>query len=93
MKREIQEETNFEVIRFLPIGYQKVIRSDKSYIYQLRSCCIVKSLGEFTHDPAGSISEIRFVNPKDYKQYFDWGEIGERIIQRGQSVFTNIIKK
>ena len=25
---------------------------------------------------------LKLVDPKDYKQYFDWGRIGERIIER-----------
>src|SRR3989344_2628502 len=38
--------------------------------------------GEFISDPAGSITEIKLIDPKDYKQYFDWGKIGDRILER-----------
>ena len=51
-------------------------------VLQLRYCAIVEPLGKFEKDPAGSVTEIKLINPKDYKKYFDWGEIGERIIQR-----------
>jgi len=81
LKREIQEESNMEVLSFLPVGYQKVTDTrDNSFIYQLRYVCTARPYGPFISDPAGSITEIRLIDPKDYKQYFDWGEIGERII-------------
>ena len=83
LKREIQEESNMEVLRARPIGYQKVTDTrDGSQFYQLRYVCAVQPYGPFVSDPAGSITEIKLINPKDYKQYFDWGQIGERIISR-----------
>ena len=83
LKREIQEESNMEVLGSLPIGYQKVIDPrDNSFIYQLRFVCAVRPYGPFTSDPAGSIKEVRLINPADYRKYFDWGQIGERIIKR-----------
>jgi hypothetical protein len=83
LKREIKEESNMEVLSYFPIGYQKVTDTrDNSEIYQLRYTCIVRPYGPFIEDPAGGGTEIKLINPKDYKQYFDWGEIGERIIER-----------
>ena len=38
--------------------------------------------GPFVSDPAGTISEIKLIDPKDYKQYFDWKSIGDRIMER-----------
>ncbi len=83
LKREIKEESNMEVLKFLPVGYQKVTDTrDNSFIYQLRYVCVVRPYGPFISDPAGSIVEIKLIDPKEYKQYFDWGEIGEKIINR-----------
>jgi 8-oxo-dGTP pyrophosphatase MutT (NUDIX family) len=83
LKREIQEESNMEVLSALPIGYQKVIDTrDGSYVYQLRYACKVKPHGPFVVDPAGGITEIKLINPEDYKQYFDWGKTGARVIGR-----------
>ena len=83
LKREIQEESNMEVLAFQPIGYQKVIDTrDQTYTFQLRYVCIVRPYGPFTHDPVGDISEIKLIDPKEYKNYFDWGKIGERIVNR-----------
>lgn len=83
LKRETQEESNMEVLKVLPVGYQKVIDTrDDSFVYQLRYACLVQPYGPFESDPAGSIIKIKLIDPNDAKQYFDWGKIGERIIER-----------
>jgi hypothetical protein len=83
LRREIQEESNMKILSFNPIGYQKVINlNDGSFIYQLRYACIVEPFGPFVSDPAGGVTEIKLIDPKEYKKYFDWGKIGERIINR-----------
>ena len=51
-------------------------------VFQRRYCAIVEPIGKFEKDPAGSVTEIKLIDPKDYKRYFDWGEIGDRIINR-----------
>ena len=33
-------------------------------------------------DPDDDITEIKLIDPKDYKQYFDWGENGDRIMKK-----------
>lgn len=81
--REVQEESNMEVLSSLPIGYQKVIDTrDGSFYYQLRYACLVQPHGPFVSDPADSITEIKLVNLAQYKEYFDWGSIGDRIMER-----------
>lgn len=83
LHREIVEESNMEVIKFLPVGYQKVIDTrDGSFFFQLRYVCTARPHGPFVADPAGTITEIAVIDPSKYKQYFDWGQIGERIITR-----------
>ncbi len=42
--------------------------------------------GDFKEDPDGEITEIKLINPKDYKQYFDWGEIGDHLIKRALEI-------
>jgi 8-oxo-dGTP pyrophosphatase MutT (NUDIX family) len=90
-RREIQEETNCEVVRSKPIGYQKITYPDGTFVYQLRVCAIVKRLGDFVSDPAGAISENKTIDPNDHKKYFDWGAIGERIIERGVELKGGIL--
>lgn len=91
LKREIQEESNMNVLKFLPIGYQQAFAEDGSDIYQLRFVCEVKPFGEFEKDPAGNVTGIKLINPKDYKKYFDWGEIGDRIIERAIKLRKNLL--
>lgn len=89
--REIQEEANMEVLKKAPIGYQKVTDTrDNSVVYQLRYVALVRPYGPFVSDPAGSIIEIKLIDPTDYKQYFDWGKIGERIIARALELLPSI---
>lgn len=80
LRREIQEEANMEVLSMKPIGYQKVLSHDG--ICQLRYACTVRPFGPFVSDPAGSVTEIKLIDPADYKKYFDWGRIGDRIMER-----------
>lgn len=82
LRREIQEETNMEVISWKPIGVQTVFQNEKEPFYQIRAVCNVKPFGPFVSDPDGDIIKFKFINPSELKQYFDWGEIGEAIISR-----------
>lgn len=89
--REIQEESNMEVLTSVPIGAQKMIDTrDGSFVYQLRYACLVRPYGPFVSDPADSVTEIKLINPADYKQYFDWGEIGERIMERAMELKSKL---
>ncbi len=81
LKREIQEESNMKVLSFTPIGYQEVHFEGKIF-NQLRYFCIVESYGDFVSDPDGDISEIKLIDPKDYKEYIQWGEIGDHLMTR-----------
>ncbi len=81
LKREIEEESNMKVVSFAPIGYQEVQLAD-NMIYQLRYACLIEPYGEFISDPDGDVTEIKLIDPLFYKEFFDWGEIGERIIAR-----------
>ena len=86
--REVVEESNMKVLKQIPIGYQEVFNPNGSSDYQLRSFCIVEPIGKFEKDPAGSVTEIKLIDPKDYKKYFDWGKIGDRIMERAMEIYT-----
>lgn len=88
--REIEEEANMKVLKSAPIGTQQVFYPDGSFIHQLRFVAMVEPIGKFERDPDGSVKEIKFINPKDYKRYFDWGEIGDRIIERALRMRENL---
>lgn len=79
--REIKEETNMKVISQKLIGFQDIYEPDR-IIRQTRSFCTAEPYGDFVSDPDGKITEIKFINPADYKQYFDWGIVGDRIMEQ-----------
>lgn len=79
--REVKEETNMKVSHQELIGYQDIYEPGRT-IRQTRSYCIVEPYGDFVSDPDGDISEIKLIDPKDYKQYFDWLKIGDHIMER-----------
>jgi len=89
-KRELMEEADVEVIKYKPIGYQKAYLSkdypDGPMKYQLRVYCEVRPVRDFSGDPDGDIIEIKFIDPKDYKKYFDWGTVGDRLIERALEI-------
>jgi len=86
--REVREETNMKVLRQELIGYQDIYEPER-VIRQTRSFCLVEPYGDFASDPDGEVTEIKLIDPKDYKQYFDWGEIGERIMKRALTMMDN----
>ena len=71
--REIKEESNMKVLELLPLGLDTYIsREDGEKNYVLRYAAKVEPEGDFTGDTAedGEITEIKLIDPVDYKQYF-----------------------
>src|SRR3989344_1776889 len=87
LRREIKEETNMEILEWKPVGVQTVFEDGKEPYFQLRVMCQVRPFGPFVSDPYGDITEIKLIDPKDYKKYFDWGEIGEEIINKAKKIY------
>ncbi len=81
VSREVKEEANMKVLKHGFIGYQD-IAEPKGLLSQTRSVCIVEPYGPFIADPDGDITKIELIDPSDYKKYFDWGEIGDHIMER-----------
>lgn len=81
VRREVKEETNMNVLKQCFIGCQGV-NKPKGIYFQTRSVCIVEPYGPFEADPDGDITRIELIDPNNYKKYFDWGEIGDHIMQR-----------
>ena len=81
--REIKEESNMKVLYQECIGYQDIETSGENRVQrQFRMFCIVEPYGNFEFDPDGDILEIKLIDPKDYKKYIQWGEIGDHLIKR-----------
>ena len=83
--REVKEETNMKVVKQKLIGYQDIYEPNR-IVRQTRSICIVEPIGEFDIDPDGDVTEIKLIDPKDYKKYFDWGLIGDRLMEQALSL-------
>jgi len=79
--REIKEETNMKVLSQRLIGYQDIYEPER-IVRQTRSVCIVEPYGPFTKDPDGDITEIKLIDPSDYKKYLNWSEVGDRLMER-----------
>lgn len=81
--REVKEESNMKVLKQRFIGFQDIYDSQGVVITQVRSVCLVEPYGDFIEDPDdGEITEMRLIDPKDYKKYFDWKEIGDHVMKR-----------
>ena len=83
--REVKEETNMKVVNQKLIGYQDIYEKDR-IVRQTRSACIVEPISDFSIDPDGDVTEIKLIDPSDYKTYFDWGVIGDRLMEQALSI-------
>lgn len=90
--REVKEETNMKVLQQEFVGYQDVFEPTR-IVRQTRSVCLVLPFGEFVSDPDGDITAIKLINPVDYKQYFDWGVVGDRIMTKALEISAKLKKK
>ena len=79
--REIKEESNMRVLKYRFIGCQDIYEPARM-VTQTRSVCLVEPYGPFVSDPDGDITEIKLIDPSEYKKYFDWGIVGEHLMQR-----------
>ena len=91
VRREVKEETNMNVLMQRFVGYQDITDPEGNVSSQSRSVCIVEPHGPFVSDPDGDITRIELVDSKDYKKYFDWGEIGEHIMQRALKLKVEMV--
>ncbi len=84
--REIKEESNMKVLELFPLGYETFTNTQTGDTnYTLRYAAIVEPYGDFVQDTAdGEITEIKLVDPADYKQYFDWGERGDVLMLKAK---------
>lgn len=91
--REVQEETNMRVLKQKIIGLFEISEPGGA-VFQARSTCIVEPIGPFIADacPEGDVTEIKLIDPKDIKQYFDWGEVGDHILDRALKIKTQFFE-
>lgn len=89
VRREVLEETNMRVVRQRFIGVQDIYEPGR-VVTQTRSVCIVERVGEFVADPDGDVTEIKLIDPSEYKKYFDWGIVGDRLMQRALDAYAQM---
>ncbi len=88
--REVQEESNMKVLHQEYIGYQDLTDDSGRTVRQVRSFCIVEPYSEFVSDPDGDITKIKLIAPEDFRQYVDWGTIGDEIMKRALELKNGI---
>lgn len=83
--REVKEESNMKVLHQELIGFIDIHEGNK-IVRHTRSFCIVEPYDDFISDPDGDITKIELINPALYKQYFDWGIVGDHIMERAHAM-------
>lgn len=79
--REIQEETNMKILYQEILGYQDLEELHR-VVRQARSFCIVEPIGDFIRDPGGDVTDIKLIDPRNYRYYFNWGIIGDHLLKK-----------
>ncbi len=88
--REIQEETNCEVVDYKPIAYQKIISLDGGVQYRLKYLCNVNPLGEFKADTAGDVSKITWIDYNEFRDYIEKKEFRVAVVERAIEVLNKL---
>jgi 8-oxo-dGTP pyrophosphatase MutT (NUDIX family) len=71
LHRELEEETNCQIVSMKPISYQKAISPSGEYSYRVQYLCMVKEIGVFEKDPAENIDKIHWIDPAFYSDYIE----------------------
>jgi len=93
LKREVDEEGDIDIENLIPLGYQKVTRytsRKKVFVfYQLRYFAKISRMKKQTIDPATErIPKRRFIEPKNFLNYCQWGKTGKAMMQAAMDTFT-----
>ncbi|MDR3572076.1 MAG: NUDIX hydrolase [Candidatus Pacebacteria bacterium] len=82
LAREIMEETNCDMVDYIPIAYQKIVDPDGDGYYRLQYRCNVVPRGEFKEDIAGHVDRIAWIDPGDFEKYIEDKEFKKAVIRR-----------
>ncbi|MEI6843333.1 MAG: NUDIX domain-containing protein [bacterium] len=88
--REVKEESNMKVLHQEYIGYQILKFESGKTIFHASSFCVVEPYGDFVSDPDRDVTEIKLIDPKDFKQYIHWSDAGDRIMERAMKMKEKI---
>lgn len=90
--REVKEESNMKVLSIKLIGVQDVYEKE-GICRQARFFCITEPYGPFVSDPDGEVIGIKLIDPAEYKKYFDWKVVGERVMNQVIEMLNASLKK
>jgi len=82
--REIKEESNMKVLKFVPLGYLYVAETD---FYQVQYLCLVEPYGPFVEDPDGGVTAINLVDFKDVPKHLEPNDTSWATLKRCEEVF------
>lgn len=82
--REVREETNMKIVKMRLVGMHETIRPSGESVFHARVVCLVEPEGDFIEDPAGEVTEIKFIDPSEFIQMCDsqWGKMADRMLER-----------
>lgn len=82
--READEEADLDIKEIQRVGYYSTTkRGTKDKKYSVMMIAKVKKIKPQTMDPAeGEIPKRKFIKPKDFNKYCNWGENGEFQIKK-----------
>ncbi len=97
LKREVDEETNIDIIEISPAGY--VLNKTEMHNEKNRTGCLlravakVKKIKERVPDPAtGSINERKFISPNEFLDYCKWGDNGKAQLDLALKAYRDLQK-
>lgn len=87
-RREVMEETNMNIIKMRIVGMHETIRPSGESVFHARVVCLIEPEGDFTEDPAGEVTEIKFIDPSDFIQMCDsqWGKQADGMLERALEI-------
>jgi len=82
--REVIEEANMKIVKMRSVGMHETIRPSGVSAFHARVVCLVEPIADFQEDPAGEVTEIKLIDPKEFIPLCDsqWGEMADRMLER-----------
>ncbi|HXK52834.1 NUDIX domain-containing protein [Candidatus Nomurabacteria bacterium] len=98
LNREIREEADIEITNLKLLGAQEVFypnnpnKEKGDHYYQVRYFALISKTNPQTIDPHdGGIVELKYIDPKDFTKYVEWGEIGQELINLATKEFKKLV--
>lgn len=87
--REVKEESNMKVLKKFFSGFKTFLRGKMLFLRQGLSV-LYEPYGPFISDPDADITGIKLIDPLELKQYVDWGEIGDHLLERALKILRKM---